>query len=432
YKGEQPMQIAFQHATDSVPRPSVKNPGVPEQLDELVLWATERTPDDRPSDASEMLTRLREIERDLGIAPQVARTLSASTRTVDDRDDSIELTAVLPAMMTAPTATVGDTDNASLLRRSTKRRATKGAWLIVLVVLLAALAGGTGWWFGSGPGSMVPVPDVSGRTFDDAKALLAAQSLQAVQQDQYNLDVVAGTTLGSEPASGTRVDKDSIVTVVVSQGPQPHDVGALAGMSADQARAALIAANLVVGENSTSFTDAEANTVIGASVTPRSTGTAIDCSKGCTVHEGDAATLSVSLGPVPSVAGKSVADATSILMGKSLQVSGTSTEKFSDSVAAGIVLDIAGRPGGGNWKPGDTVTLIVSKGPQLFPVPDVSGKNRDDAVKTLESAGFKVNYAPFFAQPFPNALTKVTGTDPAAGTQKTKGSTIYLRISAFG
>lgn len=432
YKGEQPMQIAFQHATDSVPRPSVKNPGVPEQLDELVLWATERTPDDRPSDAGEMLTRLREIERDLGIAPQVARTLSASTRTVDDRDDSIELTAVLPAAMTAPTATVGDTDNASLLRRSTKRRAAKGAWLIVLVVLLAALAGGTGWWFGSGPGSMVPVPDVSGRSFDDAKALLATQSLQAVQQDQYNLDVAAGTTLGSQPGSGTRVDKDSIVTVLVSQGPQPHDVGALAGMSADQARAALIAANLVVGENTTSFTDADANTVIAASVTPRSTGTAVDCSKGCTVHEGDAATLSVSLGPVPNVAGKSVADATSILMGKGLQVSGTSTEKFSDSVAAGIVIDIADRPGGGNWKPGETVTLIVSKGPQLFPVPDVGGKNRDDAVKTLESAGFKVNYAPFFAQPFPNALTKVTGTDPAAGTQKTKGTTIYLQISAFG
>src|SRR6187431_3832141 len=74
YKGEQPMQIAFQHATDSVPRPSVKNPGVPEQLDELVLWATEKSPDDRPVDAREMLDRLREIERDLGITPQIART----------------------------------------------------------------------------------------------------------------------------------------------------------------------------------------------------------------------------------------------------------------------------------------------------------------------------------------------------------------------
>ena len=65
YKGEQPMQIAYQHATDSVPRPSAKNPGVPEQLDELVLWATERQPDDRPADARAMLDRLREIEKDL-------------------------------------------------------------------------------------------------------------------------------------------------------------------------------------------------------------------------------------------------------------------------------------------------------------------------------------------------------------------------------
>ena len=85
YKGEQPMQIAFQHATDSVPRPSVKNPGVPEQLDELVLWATEKSPDERPIDAGEMLNRLREIERDLGITPVVTRT--AQTGTIRESSD---------------------------------------------------------------------------------------------------------------------------------------------------------------------------------------------------------------------------------------------------------------------------------------------------------------------------------------------------------
>ena len=61
YKGEQPMQIAYQHATDSVPRPSARNPAIPEQLDELVMWATERNPDDRPTDARVMLDRLREM-----------------------------------------------------------------------------------------------------------------------------------------------------------------------------------------------------------------------------------------------------------------------------------------------------------------------------------------------------------------------------------
>src|SRR6185312_10594931 len=108
YKGEQPMQIAYQHATDPVPRPRVKNPGVPEQLDELVTWATEKAPDDRPVDAREMLDRLREIERDLGIYPQVART--PPTRTVREGTPTSELTAVLPVPVTAATSTVGDVD----------------------------------------------------------------------------------------------------------------------------------------------------------------------------------------------------------------------------------------------------------------------------------------------------------------------------------
>src|SRR3546814_7639072 len=139
YKGEQPMQIAFQHATDSVPRPSVKNPGVPEQLDELVLWATEKVPDDRPLDAGVMLARLRDIERELGVAPQVARAVSVGTTATEDAVDSAELTKVLPhTVATAPTP-VEESDNGARLRARTKRRATKGAWLFTLVLLLAAL-----------------------------------------------------------------------------------------------------------------------------------------------------------------------------------------------------------------------------------------------------------------------------------------------------
>ena len=127
YKGEQPMQIAFQHATDSVPRPSVKNPGVPEQLDELVLWATEKSPDDRPVDAREMLERLREIERDLGITP-AGRPHARRPARVREHAPTGELTAVLPLAATGPTAAVGDVDNATRLRRATKRRQAKG-WL---------------------------------------------------------------------------------------------------------------------------------------------------------------------------------------------------------------------------------------------------------------------------------------------------------------
>ncbi|HET6300298.1 Stk1 family PASTA domain-containing Ser/Thr kinase, partial [Microbacterium sp.] len=236
YKGEQPMQIAYQHATDSVPRPSVKNPGVPEQLDELVLWATEKAPDDRPTDAQVMLDRLREIERELGITPQTTTRSAATGVIADDVIDSGELTAVLPTTAGHTTSPVETVDNATRLRRATKRRAAKGGWLIALVLLLAGLAGATGWWFGSGPGSLVAVPDVAGRTFAEAQQLLAAESLVAVEEGENSLDVEPGLVIRSEPPVGARVEKESEVRVIVSLGPAEVTVERLIDLTETDAR----------------------------------------------------------------------------------------------------------------------------------------------------------------------------------------------------
>src|SRR5690606_24634565 len=130
---------------------------------------------------------------------------------------------------TAPTVTE-DVDNATLLRRRTRRNTAKGGWLVVLVVLLAALAGGIGWWFGSGPGSMVAVPDVSGGTFAEAEIRLAEDDLVAVEGSATDLEVPAGTVLHTDPGAGTRVDKNAEVVVVVSAGPASHEVTSLAGL----------------------------------------------------------------------------------------------------------------------------------------------------------------------------------------------------------
>ena len=427
YQGEQPMQIAFQHATDSVARPSVKNPGVPEQLDELVLWATEKSPDERPLDAREMLDRLREIERELGIQPQVART--APTSVIRDEDGAqAELTKVLPSAITGPMAAIDDVDNASRLRAATRKRTRKGAWLFALVVVLALLAAAAGWFFGTGPGSQVPVPDVSNMTFEQAQGALAAEGLVAVQEDVFDFDVAAGTTVGSEPGPGARVDKESTVTVLVSKGPQDRAVSAVAGLPADQARAAFEDVRVTVGDDQLYFTDAPENTVIGASVTPRAGGDPFDCTNGCTIHEGDSAVLSVSVGPVPDVAGKTVGDATAALNAKGLQIAGT-TEETSEEIDEGLVIRIADKGDGTPWRPDEAMTLVVSSGPPLFPVPNVVGLTRDQAKAALEGAGFRFDYNTSWDL-FPDPVTRVEAQDPEAESQHTKGTEVSLRIQA--
>ena len=426
YKGEQPMQIAFQHATESVPRPSVRNPGVPEQLDELVLWATEKSPDERPDDAQQMLDRLREIERNLGIAPAVA----AATTSQRSQADSADLTKVMPSTMVIadPTAPAPEAvDNATLLRRRSSRRRARGALLLTLVLLLATVAGGVGWWFGSGPGSLVAVPAVAGLSYDDAATALTAEGFVPSRVDEFSVDTEAGLTIRSDPEEGERLDKGSTVSVVVSAGPAPHTIEALNGKTEDEAREYLDSLNVEVADDSLLlFSDAAASVVINAFVTPRAGGEAYQCSEGCDLFEADSVALYVSAGAFPDVAGMSVDQATTTLRDKGVDVSPDSQFVFSESVAKDRVIGVADRAEEGNWRPGDTAQLIVSKGPEPIAVPDVSGRSIRDAVATLEAAGFEAtSNVPEIVWD----LFTATSTNPEPGTTHPRGTRVQIRAS---
>jgi serine/threonine-protein kinase len=425
YKGEQPMQIAFQHATDSVPRPSAKNPAIPEQLDELVLWATERSPDDRPVDAREMLDRLREIENELGVAPERART--ATTGIIRDEGlSSDDLTQVIPSTGAITTVPTSDADNGARLRRATKRRAAKGVWIVLFVLLLAAGAGGAGWWFGSGPGSLVVVPSVTG-TFADAQARLLQDTLVAVQREEHSLDVAAGQVIRTDPGAGDRVDRETSVDVYISLGPAPVTFEAFSGKSEADARTILGDAFIDVAEDNTTFyTERDAGTVVGVMIQPADGSEAVPCGDGCTVREGDSATLWVSLGGLPSVVGESADSARRILTDAGLQVAEGVAEEASNEIARGDVIRTSDREGGGWWRPGDPISLVVSSGPPLFPIPDVDGETLGDARRILEDAGFRVAYNSAW-DVFP--IARVTSQDPEADSQHVKGTTVRLELS---
>ncbi|MCK3770489.1 Stk1 family PASTA domain-containing Ser/Thr kinase [Microbacterium aerolatum] len=391
YKGEQPMQIAFQHATESVPRPSVRNPGVPEQLDELVLWSTEKVPDERPDDAQAMLDRLREIERELGIAPTPATTATMPMRS---QSDSGDVTTVMPATMVLapPTGPVSQqVDNATVLRRRASKRRARGAFLLALVLLLAVLAGGVGWWFGSGPGSLVAVPSVAGMTYEQAADALEEEGFVAVQADESSVDVEPGIAIHSDPAEGDRLDKGAEVTVFVSTGPAPRTVEALNGKTADEARSYLAELGINVSDDDLLlYSGAENGVVINASVTPRAGGDAVSCGDGCEVFEDDTASLIVSLGGLPDVVGMTVSEASSALGEKQIKTS--TVEEYNNDVEEGRVIRTGDREGGENWRPGDTMTLVVSLGPEPIAIPeDIQGQTIRTAVERLEALGFQVN-----------------------------------------
>ena len=65
------------------------------------------------------------------------------------------------------------------------------------------------------------VPNVRGRLTTDAVNLLTQTGFRTAQRNEASNDIEAGTVIRSEPASGTPLERNSTVTLVVSTGPAP-------------------------------------------------------------------------------------------------------------------------------------------------------------------------------------------------------------------
>ncbi|MHA7986336.1 Stk1 family PASTA domain-containing Ser/Thr kinase [Rathayibacter sp. CAU 1779] len=423
FKGEQPMQIAYQHANDAVPAPSTLSPDVPPELDELVLWATAKDPSDRPADAGVMLDRLLQEERELRLpdpetGAQQTLVLPGTGVTASESDTQL----IASAAQVRPEASA--TDAVAALATMTRRRRTRGWWLLALVLVLAAVAGGTGWYFGGGPGSQVQIPTVNGLALDAAKSALTTAGFTAKDDQVYSSTVPTGSVVSSDPAQGAKAPKGSEVTLHVSKGREPITIPPLAGLSKAQAQKAITGVGAVVGTVDEQFNgDVAKGTVISAA---KAEDDKSDLSKGGGYYKGEKVNLVVSLGPVPDVTGKTEADAQAALQAVGLK-STEGKKEYSDDVPQGSVVSQAAQNQGA-VRPGDTIVLDISRGPQLFPVPDVVGMTRDQAKKALTDAGFVPDYNAYWDVITDN-LTKVTATDPAADSEQPKGATIKLTIT---
>jgi eukaryotic-like serine/threonine-protein kinase len=90
----------------------------------------------------------------------------------------------------------------------------------------------------------VEVPQVAGRRFDDARAVLAAAHLQAKRTVRFDDTVPRGLVARTEPAAGTTATWGSTVTVVVSKGPDLVVVPNVVGLPKRQAEQLLREAGL--------------------------------------------------------------------------------------------------------------------------------------------------------------------------------------------
>ena len=147
------------------------------------------------------------------------------------------------------------------------------------------------------------------------------------------------------------------------------------------------------------------------------------------VAKGSTVQLVVSSGPdfvtVPSVRRKTLAEATKLLEAAGLKV-GNVTKRASSDVPKDQVISQS-IPADTEVRPDTAVHLVISTGPEMVPVPTVTGKSVDQATAELRAAGFVVNHlTKSSAECFFASSDTVCDQDPDGGTQAKKGSTVTI------
>ncbi|HVE64073.1 MAG TPA: Stk1 family PASTA domain-containing Ser/Thr kinase [Mycobacteriales bacterium] len=401
FTGDIPINVAYQHVNDDVPPPSATERTLPAMIDALVVDATRRPPEQRYPDVQTMLAAVRRANAMAGA------DTSHYTSVVSLADAPTTVLSLGRAPAGAPPRDAGSP--APKVRR--RRRAP--LVLAILAGLILGTAGAVGWWFGSGRYEDAPTFERLTQEAAQARAAELDVDIEIKEPSPFDEVVPRGTVIDQDPEPGARFRRGTAITLTISRGPDRVAIPDVRGKTEAQARALLVAQRLDVVLAPLEFhREVPAGTVIDQNPGPR----AIKDVKPST-----AVTLIVSKGPepatVPAVEGRTRADAEKLLSEAGLVAK--VVETFDDKVPAGIVIR-QDRAGGSTAARGDTVTLTVSKGPELVTVPDVEGRRREEAQTLLQAAGFRVRFVEF-----PGRRGKtVIDQNPAGGERRRRGTVV--------
>ncbi|MET8411984.1 Stk1 family PASTA domain-containing Ser/Thr kinase [Streptomyces sp. NPDC005195] len=432
HSGDSPAQVLYQHLHADVPPPSAVVPGMPFALDQLVAAATARDPGLRPHDAVTLLGQVLEARAGLTAEQLDAVPPQAVTAGHDNAEDR---TSVIPRSLSVPRLLpVNEAEGADGINRTsrfeqtsvlaseppapTRRRGSRprrGTIMIVTAILLALGLGAGVWYINSGQFTKVPL--LLAKTETQARSRIEAAGLDVGQvRHAYSDTVKRGTVISSDPHPGARIRDHDSVSLTVSDGPKTVRVPDLNGFTLPKAREVLKDEGLAAGMITREFS----GDVLKGSVIRT------DPEAGTRRHAGSAIALVVSKGSpveIADVTGTSVEDARAELEQAGLKVR-IAAQRVTSEFDKGQVAQQS-PDAGSEAATGDTVTLTLSRGPEMVPVPDVVGDSVDDAKKALEDAGFEVNEDRGLLGLFGD---HVKNQSVDGGRTAPKGSTITIEI----
>jgi serine/threonine-protein kinase len=411
------VEIAMKHLSKVPEPPSAKRPEIPRALDQVVLRALAKDPDDRYGSAEEFDAELAQVAEGLPVSAETADAATAvlAGAGVTDTAQTAIARAPAPARPHTPPRPSG------YYYEPPRRRRPVWPWILAALLLIAA---GFAGWVAYGAiedqleSELVAVPNVVG--LEEVLAvneLLERDLVPRVRRERHE-EVPRGKVISQEPDPGDRVPRENRVVLRVSEGPPTTRVPDVRGRSSTDAVAVLNDAGLEADVHQVPSREPE-GTVVAQAPKPEQT-----------VRLGTEVRINVSSGPelvvVPSVLGRPYEDAAATLQNAGFSIARADVE--NDEPRGTVVGQ---NPEGNTPQPkGSKVTLSVSRGPTTTQVPDVIGFSEESARSALEGEGFTVRVRRRDVST-PEEADVVLEQFPAAGETGDAGSVVAITVGTF-
>jgi len=409
FTGDTPLAIAYKHVQDQPPAPSTLVSGLPSGLEAVIMKLLRKRPEDRYANAEDLRADLRrflggqatlaEQERAAAVgtptsavaatagavaAAELAPEPAADPEPVEEEQSRtgmylgilVVLLVVLAGVLFWFARSLGDGGKVQVpaVIGLTKDEATSQLNELGFKVLATeepsdTIEAGRVLSQNPGPGTKldkaetvkiavstgvekIDVPDVVGKTQDEAVNALSDAGLRVKIATAEDPAAAEGTVASQLPAAGEKVLKDAEITITISKGKGEEIVPDVEGQSLAAAQQALQDAGFRIGGPKKA----------ASSTVPAGDVISTDPAGGSSVKKGSVVTITVSTGvqqvTVPSVIGQQESTATSTLSARGFDVNVVTTPVATSSGKVGRVT--AQTPaGGGTAASGSTVTITV-------------------------------------------------------------------------
>lgn len=351
FDADTPVSIALKHMQEEPVPPIKVNKEIPFAVNQIILKAMKKDPNERYQNASEMI-------KDLNIALK-----RPEGGFVEERNFEDSFTRRIP------TVNVSDNRNGNIKSDNEEEKPkgklatffynhpkTKVASIIALFVLIfVATLVITLTVINSSSPKDVQIPNVVNLTQEEAKQRIEQLKLKFAYKEEYSADVEAGHVISQDPQyiNNYSVKEGSTVTVVISKGMEQTKVPKVIGMEYSKAESALTEAGLDVEKVEETSQKVEAGYVISQEIDANT-----EVQKGTKIKIHVSTGTGIKKVTVTSVIGKSSEEAKKILTDLKLEVNVVEDEDTSKS--DGVVLKQSVDPGT-SVEEGSAITITVNK-----------------------------------------------------------------------